>query len=128
MSETKKHIVTEEDLKTNPDLVAQGINVGEEIEIPDPSQESSPKTDLKNKSKQPHTNNKSGKKDIGKGKIRKINTKDSGGGEDTIFRVALTISRIVEVPAPSKHDVFEILKEMKIGEFINRDNVSLLGR
>ncbi|MBV6480210.1 MAG: hypothetical protein HGGPFJEG_03063 [Ignavibacteria bacterium] len=128
MSGTKKRIVTEEDLKTNPDLVAQGINVGDEIEIPDPSQESSPKTDGKKKSKQPHTNNKSGKKDIGKGKIRKINTKDSGGGEDTIFRVALTISRIVEVPAPNKHDVFEILKEMKIGEFINRDNVSLLGR
>lgn len=32
--ETEKHIVTEEDLKNNPDLVDQGVKVGDEIGIP----------------------------------------------------------------------------------------------
>lgn len=32
-----KKIVTEQDLKDNPDLVKQGIKEGDEIEIPEPS-------------------------------------------------------------------------------------------
>lgn len=32
-----KHIVTQEDLDNNADLVEQGVQVGEEIEIPNPA-------------------------------------------------------------------------------------------
>ncbi len=35
---TVKHIVTDEDLKNNPELVEQGIQVGDEIEIPAPAE------------------------------------------------------------------------------------------
>lgn len=31
-----KHIVTQEDLQNNPDLLNGGVRPGEEIEIPDP--------------------------------------------------------------------------------------------
>lgn len=36
---TVKHIVTDEDLKNNPELVEQGVKVGDEIEIPAPEKE-----------------------------------------------------------------------------------------
>jgi hypothetical protein len=35
--ETIKHIVTQEDLDNNPDLVTQGIKIGDEIDIPKPA-------------------------------------------------------------------------------------------
>lgn len=34
-----KKIVTQEDLDLNPDLVTQGVQVGDEIEIPDETEE-----------------------------------------------------------------------------------------
>ncbi len=34
-----KKIVTQEDLDLNPDLVTEGIQVGDEIEIPDETEE-----------------------------------------------------------------------------------------
>ncbi len=37
VEETIPHIVTEEDLVNNPDLVTEGIKVGDEIQIPKPS-------------------------------------------------------------------------------------------
>jgi hypothetical protein len=42
-----KHIVTDEDLATNPDLVEQGVAVGDEIEIPKPNVESISKAEVK---------------------------------------------------------------------------------
>jgi hypothetical protein len=33
---SQKHIVTQEDLDNNPDLVNAGVQVGEEIDIPQP--------------------------------------------------------------------------------------------
>lgn len=42
-----KVIVTQEDLDSNPDLLEQGIQVGEEIEIPNPEYDAAPKESLK---------------------------------------------------------------------------------
>ena len=33
-SKNMKHVLTEEDLKANPDLAEQGLKVGDEVEIP----------------------------------------------------------------------------------------------
>lgn len=36
-AKTIKHVVTQEDLDANPDLVTNGVNVGDEIDIPAPA-------------------------------------------------------------------------------------------
>lgn len=45
--EMVKHIVTAEDLETNPDLVAQGVEIGDEIEIPKTDDGAKPKKSAK---------------------------------------------------------------------------------
>lgn len=51
--QTVPHIVTEEDLTNNPELVAQGVQVGDEIRIPLSAQESEiAETDIKEEVKQ----------------------------------------------------------------------------
>lgn len=44
---TRQHIVTQEDLDNNPDLVEAGVNVGDEITIPDMEQQEAPKPSKK---------------------------------------------------------------------------------
>lgn len=36
MEETTKHVITQEDLDLNPEMVAEGVKVGDEIDLPKP--------------------------------------------------------------------------------------------
>ena len=47
--------------------------------------------------------------------------------QEKVFRVAVNFSKILEIPAISQREVFEELKKSKLGDFIDRDNLTFIG-
>lgn len=64
------------------------------------------------------------------GKIAKNNSKKKAiqeEPEEKVFRVAVNFSKIIEIPALSQRDVYEEIKKSKLGDFIDRDNLTFIG-
>lgn len=53
--------------------------------------------------------------------------KETPGEPEKVFRVALNFSKILEIPALNQREVFEELKKSKLGDFIERDNLTFIG-
>lgn len=67
------------------------------------------------------------KKTVKNGKPKSKGKETPGEPEEKVFRVALNFSKILEIPAMSQRDVFEELKLSKLGDFIDRDNLTFIG-
>lgn len=61
-------------------------------------------------------------------KTDKKQNKSTPAKEPRMFRVAVRVNEILEITASGQSQAFEQLKKIKLGEVINRDNISFLGR
>ena len=67
------------------------------------------------------------KKTVKNGKAKFKGKGTHGEPEEKVFRVALNFSKILEIPALNQREVFEELKKSKLGDFIERDNLTFIG-
>lgn len=54
--------------------------------------------------------------------------KNTVGKETRSFRIAVRINEILNVKAEGKSEAYEQLKKMTLGDLINRDSISFLGK